>query len=177
MIFSAGDIPTLQKRAATICRAEFEALKKSVDALPDVPVHAWSSTDTVQLPDGKIKPKFASSRAYKMVQTDGAFQANQAALVYLITGDKKYARIAQTYLLHSLKVLQISEQYGRWADWQGNFRINQILAYDWICNELTPEERRAILLPILEYLQKSQTFWSASSEQLKSLSSSSQPST
>ena len=155
MIFSADNLPALRERAGTVCRKEFEELKKTVDALPDVPVHAWSSTDTVQLPDGRIKPKFASSRAYKMVQTDGAFQANQAALVYLITGDKKYARKAQTYLLHSLKVLQISEQYGQWADWQGNFRINQILAYDWICNTLTLEERRAILQPILEYLKKS----------------------
>ena len=157
MIFSAENLPALRERANTVCRREFAALKKKVDALPDVPVHEWSPTDTIQLPDGKIKPKQAATRAYKMVRTDGAFQANQAALVYLVTGDEKYARKAQTYLLHSLKVLQISEQYGQWADWQGNFRINQLLAYDWICNTLTPEEKKAILQPILEYLKKSRS--------------------
>ena len=155
MIFSADDIPALQKRAATVCRAEFEALKKSVDALPDIPDDSWAEEHIIRQPDGSIKPVKASTRAYWMLKVDGASQANKAALVYLVTGEKKDARIAQTYLLHSLKILKLSEQYGRWADWQGNFRINQILAYDWICNELTLAERRAILLPILEYLQKS----------------------
>jgi hypothetical protein len=38
MIFSAENLPALRERANTVCRKEFEELKKTVDALPDVPL-------------------------------------------------------------------------------------------------------------------------------------------
>ena len=157
MIFTSDDLPALRQRAQTICSEEFQKLQKTVDALPEIPVMKYSEAHITRTPDGEVKPAWPSTYTYRMFENDFACQANQAALLYLITDEKRYARKSLAYLRTSLKILELSEKLQRWVDWQANFRINMILAYDWIYNALTPEERREILLPILDYLSKSRS--------------------
>ena len=157
MLFHAGNLELVRQRAMTIYKTEFDKLKKTVDSLPEQLSSDYDESQVEILPDGKIKTRKASTLACRILKQDGAYQANLAALVYLITGDVKYARQARNYLLHAHKILKLSEEYGQWADWQGNFRINFLLAYDWICNALTLEERKEVLLPMLDYLSKSRS--------------------
>ena len=157
MILTAEDIPRLREDANGRLKAEFEALKKDVDAVPDKPELILREELVDILPDGTIKPKKPDQYGHLLFVYDGSSQAIEAALVYLVTQDRKYLEKTRDYLLLFTKVLQKTAEIGVWADWQSNSRINAILAYDWICNDLTPEERKAICLPILDYISKSRT--------------------
>ena len=155
MIFTSDNIPQLQERARTICIKELNAIRKKVDDLPDQPVLILKENLFTRNKSGDLRPKSASVFSFDLVECSGSYEANQAALLYLITGEERYARTAHAYLKLALEVLKLSENFQIWADWQGNHRINMILAYDWIYNALTPQERRAIIVPILDYLSKS----------------------
>jgi len=157
MMLTANDLPRLRHDAAGRLKAEFDAIKKEVDELPDQPKLILNKQLAEVLPDGQIKPKKSSQHGCGLFVYDGSSQAIQAALVYLVTQDQTYVKKAKNYLLLFNKVLKKTEEIGVWADWQSNSRINAILAYDWIYNELTPDERKTICLPILEYISKSRT--------------------
>ncbi|MBQ4107540.1 MAG: heparinase II/III family protein [Lentisphaeria bacterium] len=155
MMLSSDNLPLVREQCRTIRKAEFDRLKKEVDALP-VPAKVEVDPKLIkQKADGSLQAVKADQKSKLLFDRNPARAANQAAFVYLVTGDKKYARIAHDWLKESLKILEWSEKLQIWADWQGDSRINMILAYDWVCQELTPEERREIMLPILDYLSKS----------------------
>jgi heparin/heparan-sulfate lyase len=157
MIFTAADLPRLRVDAAGRLRPEFEALKQEVDAFPAKAELIFREELIERRPDGTIRAKRASQYGHLMFKYDGSSQAVRAALLYLVTSDRKYFDIARAYLRLSNQVLWKSAEVGVWADWQSNSRINAILAYDWIYNELSPEERREIMLPMLDYISKSRT--------------------
>lgn len=156
LFLTREDIPRLREMAKTRYPAYFAKVKRSVDALPpDAPVEMVKSLYT-ELPDGTIRTKNPGEHGHKLFRYNGAYQANRAALVYLVTGDKKYLELAKRYLkLYSYVLQWTGETAKRWVDWDGVTRINALVAYDWIAADLTPEERRELLTPILEYLKKS----------------------
>ena len=156
MIFTSDDLPQLRERAYGICRDEFQELKSEVDALPDKPDLEYVERLIKRSPDGKITAATPSMRGYQMFVHDGSNQAIRAALLYLITEEKRYLEIARRYLFLYVEVLRKTAEIGVWADWQGNSRVNAILAYDWIYNQLSEKERRDFVIPMLDYITKSQ---------------------
>ena len=45
---------------------------------------------------------------------------------------------------------------GMAVNWYSTSRVSALAAYDWIYNDLTPDERRAILLPLLRHVEATQ---------------------
>ena len=152
MIFTKDNLPLVREQIKTIRKKEFENLQRSVAALPAVPAVKMRQGMVTPKPDGTYKVTPAALQAQRLFEPNPAKAANETALMFLLTGDKQYARLAHGWLKESLKILEASEKYQIWADWQGDSRINMILAYDWICNELSAAERKEIMLPILDYL-------------------------
>ncbi len=156
IIFNSDDLPKLRERAAGPCKEDFERIKKTVDALPPKAEKIYLESNIIREPDGRIRPRQAATYGHRLFKYDGSAQSMRAALVYLVTGERKYFEIARDYLKLSVEVLEETAKIGTWADWMGNFRVNMFLTYDWIYNDLTPEERREIILPILNYVEKAQ---------------------
>ncbi len=135
---------------------EFNQMKEFVDQLPDDPPFEPYTDRFSTDADGKIHPKTPGTASSRLVKYDGARQAARAALVYAIAGDKRYLDKTKAYLELYLRVLAWSEKGWNFIDLNGNTRINAMLAYDLIWNDLTPEERRHFILPILRYVRDAQ---------------------
>lgn len=135
---------------------EFEQLKKEVYELPlNAPV--IMNTDLyIQNADGTIKTKKAGEQGQKLFKYNGGDQAVKIALVYLVTEDRKLLEKAVNYIKLANHVFEWTASKDVWVDLTGNVRINALTAYDWICSDLKAGQRKELLLPMLDYISKSQ---------------------
>ncbi len=155
LFLNAGMLPSLRERARTVNADHFARIKQEVDALPaDAPM-LFVNDPMPRNADGSIKIQPAQ-QGYTLFRYDGSNQAVRCALVYLVTEDPAYAAKAKNYLSLAVKVMQWTAANNVWQDSGGHTRINALAAYDWIHNTLTPQERREILLPILDYTTEAQ---------------------
>lgn len=134
-----------------------ENLRKRVEALPpDAPY--------IELPDmfrrdenGLVKPtRNPGEKVFKMVKYCGALEAIDCALYYTLTGDTAARDKAIAYLLLYPRVLEFSVKGQWWMDLTGNTRISAMFAYDLLYHDLTPAQRRELMLPLLAYIRDAQ---------------------
>ena len=131
-------------------------MKAYLAKMPDDAPYIELTDLFTRLSDGTIQPRQAGKRAADLVKFDGSRQSIRAALLYLITGEKPYLEKTKASLRLYHKVLTLSEKGQIWVDVTAETRINALTAWDIIYNELTPEERRELILPILNYIKKDQ---------------------
>ncbi|MFD1628319.1 heparinase II/III domain-containing protein [Pseudopedobacter beijingensis] len=136
--------------------SEYEKLKKEVDELPfDAPI--VMNTDLyIQNADGSIKTHKVAEQGQKLFKYNGGDQAVKIALVYLISEDPKLAAKAVNYIKLANYVFQWTASKNIWVDLTGNVRINALTAYDWVCSTLSTAQRKDLLMPMLNYIEKSQ---------------------
>ena len=147
---------SLRLNVKTKYRILFENMRAEVDALPaDAPPILKNGLVTV-LQDGTIKVNKASQKGSELFQYNGGDQAVKLALVFLITKDRRYVEKARSYLKLANHVMEWTSKNNIWMDLTGNTRINALTAYDWIYNDLTPDERKEIILPLLNYITEAQ---------------------
>ena len=80
-------------------------------------------------------------------------QAACAALAWRFTGETNFLEKAKTMLRVSIAAYQEAYRNRRAVHWYSTKRILAICAYDWICEALTPDERRAIIVPLVEHVE------------------------
>jgi heparin/heparan-sulfate lyase len=148
-------LPQIRERAKSECAPEFAAIKKEVDELPGDAPMIFNPDPVERHPDGSLKVK-PGQQGHTLFKYNGGDQAVRCALVYLVTGEEKYAAKAKNYLQLAVRVFQWTAENNIWVDLLGTTRINALAAYDWIHDTMTPEERKAFLLPVLDYLTESQ---------------------
>ena len=90
-------------------------------------------------------------RSHKPAKEWG-IQAMRTAFVYLVTGDKKYLEKTKKMLKVSADVYHQCYKDRRGVNWYSTSRVCALAAYDWIYNDLTPDERRAIIVPLLKHV-------------------------
>lgn len=157
LFISADDLPALRASAYGPAREEYDRLRKTVDALPPEAPMVFQEERFTRLPDGTIQADRASRHGQHLFRYNGGDQAAQAALLYLIDGRKTDLEKAKNYLrLAGEVILWSAETAERWVAWQNHVELNALAAYDWIHNDLTPDERRELLLPLLDYVTKAQ---------------------
>jgi hypothetical protein len=156
MFLNQDMLPSLRMEVKGRYRKLFEDMRTQVNALPvDAPVILKTELFTV-LPNGKINFKKASQKGETLFKYNGSEQAVKAALLYLITQEKQYLEKAKNYLKLSNHVLKWTSEHNIWMDHTGNTRVNALTAYDWIYNDITPNERKEILMPMLAYITEAQ---------------------
>lgn len=148
-------LPQVRQRVEKECAAEFEKLRAEVDSLPPDAPMIFTPDPVARNPDGSLKVK-PEQEGRTLVKYNGGSQAAACAFVYLITGDEKYAEKAKNYLQLAIKVFQWTAEGQVRVDLMGNTRISALAAYDWIQPTLNLDERKAILVPILDYIEKAQ---------------------
>ncbi len=150
LFFNKEMIPAI--RAAAAARPEYlKELKGRVDPLPaDAPY--IELTDQFKRDEkGHVTPNVPSTQGYLLLKYAGGSEAGRAALLYLITREKQYRDKAIAYLKLYPKALEFSRKGYWYLDLTGHTRINAMLAYDILYHELTPAERREIMMPLVEY--------------------------
>ena len=156
LFITQQEIPLLKKRAETVCKNDFEKIKKEVDALPDKAELIFYNNKFKLNPDGSIK-YIKASQGMQLVKYTGAREAVKAAMIFLISNDHKYQVKAKNYLKMAVKFFKWCLEHKTMTAWYNVSRINTLTAYDWIYNSLTPEERREIIIPLLKYIDALQT--------------------
>lgn len=148
-------IPLIKKRVQTVQKKHFNALLSLVDKSPVSPEFKLDPKRIIRGKDGKyqfVKPCYMLAHVMPL----GGIQAERAAFAYLMTGEKKYLEKAKNHLLFSVKVYEWSLENQIQAEWNFNNCERSIVAYDWICNELTPQERERVAKVMLNVVKELQ---------------------
>ena len=149
-------LPAIRENVKGRFAERFQKLKEEVDKLPDdAPFIIKEGLHTVR-PDGTFQLVRPALQGCSMVVYEGGRQAASIAFVYLMTGDEKYIPKAKAYMRLAPKVWEWAASGNIWADIYGASRINALTAWDWLYDKMTPQEREEIIVPMLEYITKTQ---------------------
>ena len=155
LFLNADQLAEFRERANGACKFYLDDLRTRVDALPDRPVL-------------KVKPDVADFDGQKVVfkkrigdqnatcyafECTGGCEAAMCAVLFYATGDRKYVEKAYRYMMMNLEFAQISVRSRVLPEWYHTSRLGALVAYDWLWNELTPEQRKAFIVPMLEHLE------------------------
>jgi len=116
-------------------------LQRDVDAYPLKP-----EIDTNDLP----------SDIMHRSRNDRGEQAADAALVYLLTGEKKYSEKAFNLLKKSVDYYTLQYSNNRPVSWVSTSRIGALCAFDWLYNAMSEEQRKTVGAPLLEHILQTQ---------------------
>ena len=151
MFFNAGTWPRVKARAEGPARAERDALLKRCDRYPADP--KCSGTEAAAL-SAEFK-NAASSMPIPAVKEWGP-QAAECALAWRFTGERKYLEKARKMLVASAAAYREAYRNRRAVNWYSTSRILALSAYDWIWEGLTPDERREIIVPLVQHVEEIQ---------------------
>lgn len=155
MYVNRQTLPEVREYAFRHYAPEIEALRKEVDALPDHP-ELKLRTDRFEIVNGKIKYNKPYSEGCQLAERIGADEAIKAATLYMLTGKPEYCAKSYAYLKMAVQFFEWCYNHHIMVDWHTESRINAVIAYDWLYNGLTPEERRAVIVPLLNNIRKLQ---------------------
>ena len=127
LFFNRETWPRVRERALGPEKDGYARLKRKVDQYPDpAPGREWGPA------------------------------AAETAFVYLMTGDRKYLEKARKMLERAVAFYRECYAKRVTVNWYSTSRVLWISAYDWIFNDLRPEERRALLVPFLGHVEDTQ---------------------
>ena len=153
MFFNAETWPQVKARAEGPARAARDALIKRCDGYPADPV--CSGFDPVVFREVKTASgthKTTAATPIPSVKEWGP-QAAECALAWRFTGERKYLEKARKMLAASVAAYHAAYRNGRAVNWYSTTRILALCAYDWIWEALTPEERKAIIVPLVQHVE------------------------
>ena len=151
MFFNAETWPQVKARAEGPARSELDALLKRCDRYPEDP--KCSGTEAAKL-SAEFK-NAASSMPIPAVKEWGP-QAAECALAWRFTGERKYLEKSRKMLVASAAAYREAYRNRRAVNWWSTTRILALSAYDWIWEGLTPDERREIIVPLVEHVEEIQ---------------------
>ena len=133
LFINSEDIPTLKANAAGVYSGVYKDMKKRVDNLMSA---------SIEFPD-----PLAASGEYNKNHEVG-FRAAEAAAIWLISEDETYLDYTKTILKQLTAYYQLRVDNDLNIAWYVFSQIGALCAYDWIYNDLTPDERREYGVPL-----------------------------
>jgi heparin/heparan-sulfate lyase len=150
LFFNQEMWPAVKERALGPAKDYFDEIKGRVDGYPEYPQGDSGGPPTSR--DEKI-----GGQTYSMPEaapaTEWGVQAMETVLVFLVTRKRKYLDKAKRMLEVSVQVYHQCYRDRRVVNWYSTSRVCAIAAYDWLTNDLTPAERRDILLPLMQHVE------------------------
>jgi heparin/heparan-sulfate lyase len=152
LFFNRETWPAVKARALGEEHTGYDRLKERVDRYPDTPAPASAGDDFAY--------RKKEDGTYETVRlprpTEWGIQAAQTAFVYLVTGEGKYLARAKKMLEASVRAYHECYEKGMTVNWYSTSRVHWIAAFDWLYNDLSPEERRSLMGSFLMYLENLQ---------------------
>ena len=148
LFFNRDTWPAVEARAkasGTPENVQLGFLLKAADAVPDDPPPCENTGPVFTPPSEPISNV-----------TDYGPQAARCALAWRFTGERKYVEKVKRLLARSIAAYREAYANRRAVHWFSHRRILALCAYDWICEALTDEERRAIIVPLVEHVEEIQ---------------------
>jgi heparin/heparan-sulfate lyase len=150
LFFNCETWPAVRVRALGVAADAWERLIEKVKGYPDEPEGDSGG------PAFEREQKIAG-QAFMMPTVKGStewgVQAMETAFVYLVSGEAQFLEKARRMLEVSVEVYHQCYRDRRVVNWYCMSRVCAIAAYDWICNDLTGGQRRAILAPLLRHVE------------------------
>ena len=143
LFFNADTWPAVKARAFGAAKGDLDRLLAACDKYPSNP--KCSGTEPAP-------PGWSSATPLPSVKEWGG-QAARCALAWRFTGKPEYLEKAKRMLTVSIAAYGESYRNRRAVCWESTSRILAICAYDWIFEALTPEERRAIIVPLAQHVE------------------------
>ena len=128
LFFNSGIFPAVKSRALNEEKELFDLMKSRAESI---------DPDTLSAGDFGIN-------------------ASENAFVYLVNGEKRFLNNTKTLLKKSVSFYQDCYKKKTPVSWYGFSQINAWAAFDWIYNELTPDERTLIAKSFLEEVENIQ---------------------
>ena len=149
LFFNSETWPAVKARALGPEREYYDQMKKRVDGYPAEPEgdSGGAAYDKDERVGGKVY-KMPIAKAAK----EWGVPAMQTAFVYLVTGDKAYLEKARRMLEVSAVVYNECYAQRRAVNWYSTSRVSWLAAYDWLFNDLAPEQRKALIGPMLKHV-------------------------
>ena len=145
IFFNSETWPQIKERAYGERRGYLDKLLDEVNQMTDDPVAENYGPILVQnrsLPITAVK--------------EFGRQAACCALAWRFTGKEKYLEKTKKMLKVSVHAYTEATKNVRPVAWYAHSRINAICAYDWIYEALTDEERRELIVPLVEHVEQIQ---------------------
>ncbi|MBR0459462.1 MAG: heparinase II/III family protein [Victivallales bacterium] len=111
--------------------------------------------DIVKLEDGKmvfLQNKGNQNEILYGLRYVGGYEAAQCAVLYRITDDTKYLSLAIQYMQLVNEFCALSERSRILPEWYHYHRLGMCVAYDWLYDKLSPEQRHSLMLPLLKHI-------------------------
>ena len=153
MFFNVETWPQVKARAEGAARAARDALIKRCDRYPADPV--CSGFDPVVFREVKTASGMHKTTAATPIPSvkEWGPQAAECALAWRFTGERKYLDKARKMLEASIAAYHAAYRNGRAVNWYSTTRILALCAYDWIWEGLSPDERKAIIVPLVQHVE------------------------
>ncbi len=158
MFLTKETLPAFRERANTVCKPLLDEMKQRIDAFPAEPRLEFK-TDVAEVKDGKLVFKKIlndQNAGNYAVKTTGGVEALESAILYLATGDRTYFDRARQFLRMLVEFTAWCDRYRILPEWYNNSRMAGFITYDWLYDELTPEEREAFAAPMLKHVEHMQ---------------------
>ena len=142
MFFNRDTWPTVKARTLSdpAVRARYEQLLRTCEGYPTAPVCSGMGPVTTP-PSTPIPPV-----------REWGVAAARCAFAWRMTGDRRHLDKAREMLRVSVAAYQEAYRNRRAVHWYSTNRILALCAYDWIYEGLSDAERRAIIVPFLQYV-------------------------
>ena len=153
MFFNAETWPKVKACAEGPASEARAALLKRCDKYPDHPV--CSDYGPVVFREVKTAGgthKTTAATPIKSVKEWGS-QAAECALAWRFTGERKYFDKARRMLESSVAAYHAAYANRRAVNWYSTSRILALCAYDWIWEGLSSDERKAIIVPLVQHVE------------------------
>lgn len=158
MFLTRDTIPLFREHARMKCRQLLKTTKERIDKLPDKP-ELTLKKEIAEIKDDKLifkKHLNDQDAAIYAVETSGGIEALECAILYIVTGETQYLEKAKAYLELLTEFVAWSDRYRILPEWYNNTRLAGFIAYDWLYNELSPQEREAFIVPMLKHVEHMQ---------------------
>ena len=137
-------------------KAFLDTARQAADNAPETPRLA-ANAKRAKIEDGKlIIRKKVGDQDQVWFYLDDACRfgktAVRCAIVYLATGEKKYLDKAARYLAMYRELFEFCKANRIMVEWHHLDRLSALVAYDWLYDELTPEQRKNFIRPFVGYM-------------------------
>ncbi len=154
MFFNSDTWPQIKAKAQGDAKPYLDSLLKKVESYPSNP--KCSGMGPVVFREVKTATgSYKTTRATPIntVKEWGA-QAAECALAWRFTKNPQYLEKTKRMLTVSIAAYHEAYRNGREVCWYSTSRIMALCAYDWIWEALTPEERCAIIVPLVTHVEE-----------------------